>query len=96
MTGSRIGAAALLQAPPEIQALDEADVQPETVSGGDIPLGENGLLPPEGRFISPAEAEELDPLSALAGSDFNSLSNMVWDADVTGQLDPGSSWFWTG
>jgi hypothetical protein len=95
MTNYRIGAATLLQALPEMQTLEEADVQTETVSGGDISQVEIGILPPEGRFVSPAEAE-LDLFRPLTGFDFNGFAYNMWDSTVTGRLDPGSSSFQTG
>jgi hypothetical protein len=95
MTGYRIGAAILLQAPSEIQALEEADVQPEIVSGGDISQVEIGILPPEGRFVSQAEAD-LDLFGPLTGFDFNGFDYNMWPTSVPGRLDPGSSSFQIG
>jgi hypothetical protein len=71
MTDSRVGAAALLQAPPEIQAHHGADAQLETVPGGDIPQDENGTLLSEGPITFSVGDHELDFLEGFDLQSFN-------------------------
>jgi hypothetical protein len=85
---SRVGAVTLPQAPPGVQALDEADAELEFLPGGDIPQHEHGTLPAEGGFTCSAESAELD-FSIYLGLDSHGLDSMAWDTNVPGQLDSG-------
>lgn len=92
MTDPPVGSATLPQAPLGIHAPNEADARPETVPGGDISQGEDGTIHAVGRATSPAEAGRL----AFSIFDIYSFDNMMWDTNVTSQLDPGPFESWTG